>query len=57
MRRSASSGATLGPAVAGVALDFAGGRQTPAAWSAALAVGVLGGLIGPAALRWIGRRG
>lgn len=50
-------GATLGPAVAGVALDLAGGRQTPVAWSAALAVGVLGGLMGPAALRWIGRRG
>lgn len=48
-------GATLGPAVAGVALDLAGGREAPVAWSAALAVGVAGGLIGPAALRWVGR--
>lgn len=49
-------GATLGPATAGIVLDLAGGRDDPAAWTAALMVGVAGGVFAAAALRFVGGR-
>ena len=49
-------GATLGPATAGVVLDLAGGRDDPAAWAAALLVGVAGGIFAALALRLFGER-
>lgn len=48
-------GATLGPAVAGIVLDLAGGRDDPAAWGAAWLVGVAGGVFAAFALRFFGR--
>lgn len=44
-------GATLGPAVAGVVLDVAGGREEPFAWAAAWLVGVAGGVLAALSLR------
>lgn len=48
-------GATLGPAVAGIVLDLAGGRDDPVAWGAAWLVGVAGGVFAAFALRFFGR--
>lgn len=48
-------GATLGPAVAGIVLDLAGGRDDPMAWGSAWLVGVGGGVFAAFALRFFGR--
>ena len=48
-------GATLGPATAGIVLDFAGGRDDPVAWGSAWLVGVSGGVFAAFALRVFGR--
>lgn len=50
-------GATLGPTVAGIVLDLAGGRDDPVAWGAAWLVGVSGGVFAVFALRYFGRPG
>jgi MFS family permease len=47
----------VGPAVSGVALDAAGGPDSPAAWVAAFVVLGLGGLLGPVILARVGRHG
>ena len=48
-------GATLGPTVAGIVLDFAGGRDDPVAWGWAWLVGAAGGVFAAFALRFWGR--
>ena len=50
-------GAMAGPALAGVVLDLAGGRESPAAWIGAWLVAVSGGLFAAGAIRFVGRRG
>lgn len=47
----------VGPAVSGLALDAAGGPDSPAAWVAAFVVLGLGGLLGPVILARVGRHG
>jgi MFS family permease len=47
----------VGPAVSGLALDAGGGPDSPGAWIAAFVVLGLGGLLGPAILARLGRRG
>jgi len=42
----------LGAWVVGIALDAAGGPQSPSAWMAAFTVLAAGILLGPAALYW-----
>lgn len=49
-------GAMLGPALAGIALDLAGGRNAPEGWFAAWAVALCGGLIAALSVRFVGKR-
>ncbi|MGB0629425.1 MAG: MFS transporter [Alphaproteobacteria bacterium] len=48
-------GATLGPAIAGVILDVAGGREEPGAWALAWLVGLAGGVFAALSLKIVGR--
>ena len=48
-------GALFGPLVVGLALDVAGGQQSPFAWFVAFAAMGFGSLAGAAALVWLGR--
>ena len=47
--------AALGPAVAGIVLDMAGGRSDPSAWAAAWLVGAAGGVFAALSLRFVGQ--
>ncbi len=49
------AGGVVGPIVAGMALDLAGGLQEPGAWLAAFAAIAIGPLISIAALAWLVR--
>lgn len=46
-------GAMLGPALAGIALDLSGGRDSTAGWAAAWGVAVAGGILALLSLRFV----